>query len=65
MFGQSAVRRVETPLNGRGVASPPPETLRGWRDGPRHPPEIASGGGVSCSLGGVLKQILPEFILKE
>ena len=24
------------------VASPPPETLRGWRDGPRHPPEIAS-----------------------
>ena len=22
--------------------SPPPETLRGWRDGPRHPPETAS-----------------------
>ena len=34
---------VETPLNGQGVVSPPPETLRGWRDGPRHPPETASG----------------------
>ena len=36
-------RGVETPLNGQGVASPPLETLRGWRDGPRHPPETASG----------------------
>ena len=38
---RSRFRRVETPLNGQGVASPPPETLRGWRDGPRHPPETA------------------------
>ena len=40
---RSRFRGVETPLNGQGVASPPPETLRGWRDGPRHPPETASG----------------------
>ena len=34
---------VKIPSNGQGVASPPPETLRGWRGGPRHPLEIASG----------------------
>ena len=39
---RSRFRGVETILNGQGVATPPPETLRGWRDGPRHSPEIAS-----------------------
>ena len=39
---RSRFRGVETPLNGQGVASPPPETLRGWRDGPRHHSETAT-----------------------
>ena len=30
------------------MASPPPEMLRGWRDGRRHPPETASGKTHLC-----------------
>ena len=43
---RSRFRGVETPLNDQGVASPTPETLRGWRDGPRHLPEIASAPNI-------------------
>ena len=36
------VQGGRNPFKWSGGALPPPETLRGWRDGPRHRPEIAS-----------------------